>query len=68
MSNSSELEETVEVLEEHIEVLKQNLLFLMAECKAKRKINKRIITIKGELDKAVQKRMKLNQILVSSIQ
>jgi len=68
MSKNSELEERLKMLEEHIEVLKQNLLFLMAGCKGKRNMNQRIIIIKRELDNAMQKRMKLNQILVSSIQ
>jgi hypothetical protein len=56
-----EFEEAVKVLEEHIEILKQNLLFLMAECKPERKMTQ-IVTIKRELDKAVQERMKLSQI------
>ena len=56
-----EYEEAVKVLEEHIEILKQNLLFLMAECKPERKMTQ-IVTIKRELDKAVQERMKLCQI------
>jgi hypothetical protein len=68
MSMTLELEEALKILEVHIEVLKQNLLFLMAECKPERKMSQRIITIKRELDKAVQERMKLNKILVSSIQ
>ena len=51
----------VKVLEDYIEVLKQNLLFLMAECKPERKMTQ-IVTIKRELDKAVQERMKLRQI------
>jgi hypothetical protein len=56
-----EFEEAVKVLEEYIEILKQNLLFLMAECKPERKMAQ-IVTIKRELDKAVQERMKLSQI------
>jgi hypothetical protein len=56
-----EFEEAVKVLEEHIEILKQNLLFLMAECKPERKMTQ-IVTIKRELDKSVQERMKLSQI------
>ena len=58
---SLEFAEAVKVLEEHIEILKHNLLFLMAERKPERtmiQINK----IKRELDKAVQERMKLSQI------
>ncbi|MBD0328048.1 MAG: hypothetical protein ICV68_16610 [Pyrinomonadaceae bacterium] len=56
-----EFREAVKALEEHIEILKQNLLFLMAECKAESMMTQ-IITIKRELDKAVQERMKLSQI------
>jgi S-adenosylmethionine:tRNA-ribosyltransferase-isomerase (queuine synthetase) len=51
------------VLEEHIEILKQNLLFLMAEGKPESLVMaQKIITMKRELDKAVQERMKLSQI------
>ena len=56
-----EFGEAIKALEEHIEILKHNLLFLMAERKpesTKTQINK----IKRELDKAVQERMKLSQI------
>jgi lysyl-tRNA synthetase class I len=56
-------EQAVKVLDEHIEILKLNLLFLMAQHKPESmKMNQKIITIKRELDKAVQERMKLNQI------
>jgi hypothetical protein len=56
--------EAVKVLEEHIEILKHNLLFLMAERKHKPEntMTHNIITIKRELDKAVQEKMKLSQI------
>jgi hypothetical protein len=60
-----EFEEAVNVLDEHIEILKQDLLFLMAERKAEdkmRMMTQEIITIKTELDRAVQERMKLSQI------
>ncbi len=56
-----EFGEAVKALEEHIEILKQNLLFLMAERKAESMMTQ-IVTIKRELDKAIQERMKLNQI------
>jgi len=56
-----EFVEAVKALEEHIEILKQNLLFLMAERKPESTITQ-IITIKKELDKAIQERMKLRQI------
>jgi hypothetical protein len=53
----------VKVLDEYIELLKQELIFAMAEQKPeKRQINQEIIAIKRELDKAVQERMKLIQI------
>jgi hypothetical protein len=67
---SLEFGEAVKVLEEHIEILKQNLLFLMAERKKSERsmimiTTQEIITIKRELDKAVQERMKLSQIYCS---
>ena len=52
------------MLEEHIEILKQNLLFLMAEHKLENFTQ--IIIVKRELDKAVQERMKLSQVYVIS--
>jgi hypothetical protein len=58
-----EFEEALKALDEHIEILKQNLLFLMAERKPESmNMTQKIITIKRELDKAVQERMKLSQI------
>jgi len=64
-----EFGKAVKVLDEHIEILKQDLLFLMAEDKKPERsvtITKEIITIKKELDNAVQERMKLSQIYCSS--
>ena len=55
-----EFDKAVEMLEEYIEILKQELLFAMAERKPQN--TTRIIRIKGELDKAVQEKMKLSQI------
>lgn len=55
-----EFEATIKVLEEHIDILKQNLLFLMAEHKPENILQ--IITVKRELDKAVQAKMKLSQV------
>ena len=52
------------MIEEHIEILKQNLLFLMAERKPESTITQ-ITTIKKELDKAIQERMRLSQIYYS---
>ena len=58
-----EFEEALKALDEHIAILKQNLLFLMAERKPENKmLTQKIISIKRELDKAVQERMKLSQI------
>jgi predicted nucleotide-binding protein (sugar kinase/HSP70/actin superfamily) len=63
MNMTLEFGEAVRALEEHIEILKQNLLFLMAEHKPESTmLTQKIITIKRELDKAVQERMKLSQI------
>jgi hypothetical protein len=55
-----EFEEAIKALEEHIEILKQNLLILMAEYKPENITQ--IITVKRELDKAVQEKMKLSQV------
>ena len=66
MSMNWDPEEASEALDERIEVLKQNLLFLMAQREADSQISQKIVTIKRELDEAVQKRMKLSQILLSS--
>jgi hypothetical protein len=54
--------EAVKVLEEHIEILKHNLLFLMAERKPESTMTQ-INKIKRELDKAVQERMKFRFIV-----
>ena len=52
--------EQVKLLEEHIEILKQNLRFFVANYRVE--YTSKIITIKRELDKAVQVRMKLNEV------
>ena len=57
-----ESDEKIKLLDEYIEMLKQDLLFLMAERKPESMMMTQAITIKRELDKAVQERMKLNQI------
>jgi hypothetical protein len=57
-----EFGEAVKALEEHIEILKHDLLFLMAERKPESMMRAQIITIRREMDKAVQERMKLRQI------
>ncbi len=53
-------EQAVKLLEEHIEILKQNLRFFVANYRVE--YTSKIITIKRELDKAVQVRMKLTEI------
>lgn len=53
----------VKGLEKRIEILKQNLRFFMANYKAE--YTSQIITIKRELDKAVQERMNLSQVYYS---
>ena len=61
---SLEFGETIKVIEEHIEILKHNLLFLMAERKPESTVTQ-IITIKKEMDKAIQERMRLSQFYYS---
>jgi hypothetical protein len=61
-----EFGEAVRALDDHIEILKQSLLFLMAERKHESMVIQKIITIKRDLDKAVQEKMKLSQIYSSS--
>ena len=53
-------EQAVKLLQEHIEILKQNLRFFVANYRVE--YTSKIITIKRELDKAVQVRMKLSEI------
>jgi hypothetical protein len=64
-----ESEEKIKVLDEYMEILKQNLIFSMAECKRKPEntMTHNIITIKQELDKAVQEKMELSQIHCGNI-
>jgi hypothetical protein len=61
--------EKIKVLNDYIEILKQDLLFSMAELKRKPEntMTHKIITIKQELDKAVQEKMRLSQIYYSNI-
>jgi hypothetical protein len=64
-----ESEEKIKVLDEYIGILKQDLLFSMAERKRKPEntMTHDIITTKQELDKAVQEKMRLSQIYYSNI-
>jgi hypothetical protein len=64
-----ESEEKIKVLDEYIGILKQDLLFSMAERKRKPEntMTHDIITTKQELDKAVQEKMELSQIHCSNI-
>lgn len=64
-----ESEEKIKVLDDYIGILKQDLLFSMAERKRKPENNMThdIITTKQELDKAVQEKMELSQIHYSNI-
>jgi D-hexose-6-phosphate mutarotase len=61
--------EKIKLLDEYIEILKQDLLFLMAERKHKPEtmVTHKIITIKQELDRVVQEKMRLSQICHSNI-
>jgi len=64
-----ESDEKIKVLDEYMEILKQDLIFSMAERKRKPENTRthNIITIKQELDKAVQEKMELSQIHYSNI-
>jgi len=64
-----ELGEKIKLLDEYIEILKQDLLFLMAELKRKPEntVAPKIITVKQELDRVVQEKMRLSQICHSNI-
>jgi D-hexose-6-phosphate mutarotase len=64
-----QLEEKIKLLDEYVEILKQDLLFLMAERKRQREntMSHKIITIKQELDRVVQEKMRLSQICHSNI-
>jgi hypothetical protein len=59
----------IKVLDEYIVILKQELLFSMAERKRKpeNSMTHDIITIKRELDNAVQEKMRLSQIYYGNI-
>ena len=58
-----EFEQAVKALDEHIEVLKQHLIALMTEPQAESApTTLKIITVKRELDKAMEEKMKLSQI------
>jgi hypothetical protein len=61
--------EKIKLLDEYIEILKHDLLFLMAERKLKfdNTMTAQIITIKEELDRVVQEKMRLSQISHNNI-
>ena len=61
--------EKIKILDEYMEILKQDLLFLMAERKIKSEnmMTHKIITIKQELDRVVQEKMRLSQVCHSNI-
>jgi hypothetical protein len=54
----------VKLLDEYMEILKQELLFAMAKRKPEstKGMSQEIVTIKKELDKAAQERMKSSRI------
>jgi hypothetical protein len=64
-----ESEEKIKVLDEYMEILKQDLIFSMAERKHKPENNMthNIITTKQELDNAVQEKMRLSQIYYGNV-
>jgi hypothetical protein len=59
----------IKVLDEYVEILKQDLLFSMAERERKPEntMTHKIITIKQELDKAVQEKMRQSRIYYGNI-
>jgi D-hexose-6-phosphate mutarotase len=59
----------IKLLDEYIELLKHDLLFLMAERKRKSQntLNHKIVTTKQELDRVIKEKMRLSQICHSSI-
>jgi hypothetical protein len=61
--------EKIKVLDEYMQILKQELLFSMAERERKPEstMTHKIITIKRELDKAVQEKMRLSRIYYGNI-
>ncbi|MFL6497070.1 MAG: hypothetical protein ACJ70U_00020 [Nitrososphaera sp.] len=64
-----ESSEKIKLLDEYTEILKQDLLFLMAERKRKPEntMTPKIITIKQELDRVVEEKMRLSQICHSDV-
>ena len=64
-----ESSEKIKLLDEYIVILKQDLLFLMAERKRKPEntMTSKIITIKQELDRVVEEKMRLSQICHSNV-
>lgn len=66
---TSEFAVAVKALDEYIETLKHDLLFSMADRKRKHENanTHKIITIKRELDKATQEKMRLSQINYGNI-
>jgi hypothetical protein len=61
--------EKIKLLDEYIEILKQDLLFLMAERKRKPEnmVTPKIISVRQDLDRVVQEKMRLSQICHSNI-
>ncbi len=66
---SLEVEDKLKILEEYREILKQDLLFSMAERKLEPENTNthKIITIKRELDKVAEEKMRLSQIYYGNI-
>jgi len=61
--------EKIKLLDEYIEILKQDLLFLMAERKRQPEntVTQKIVTLKQELDRVVQEKMKQSKICHSNL-
>ena len=62
--------EKIKLLDEYTEILKHDLLFLMAEArkhKFENTMNHKIITIKQELDRVIKEKMRLSRIYHGNI-
>ena len=61
--------EKIKLLDEYIEILKHDLLFLMAERKGRPEnmLTPKITSVRQELDRVVQEKMRLSRICHSNI-
>jgi hypothetical protein len=62
-------EEKIKLMDKYIEILKQDLLSLMTERKpeSENMVSHKIVTIKQELDRVVQEKMRQRQVCHSNV-